>query len=219
MTRLGVSVCAAALLIGAVGARSAAGDVRRERPERRPYIVEVGEPYAINADKLQYEVRHISEMQTYVGAYGYPDYAEVQEIVPEWPWESYEVRLFYLDRDLELDFSPVIISSAFPNFGVLKFRGVIPPEKRHEIEVVLEARRTPPAPVAVAAPVPAPAVTTPPQRSSGGLNEALVARIEAAAERAAQAADRAAQDSEAAARAAERTVNIVTKMEADAEVP
>ncbi len=211
MTRSGVCVLAAALLLGAASAPTVFGDVRKERTERRPYIQEVGEPYAINFERLQYEGNHISELQEYVQDYGFPDYSEIQEILPEWPWEPYEVRLYYLDRNLEVDFSPALISPAFPNFGVLKFRGDIPAAKRHEIEVVLEARKTPPAPV-VAAPA-APAVAAPAPQNSGGLTEALVARIEAAAERAAQAADRAAQDSEAATRAAERTVNIVNKME------
>ncbi len=212
MTRLGVSVVTAALLLAAADTRGALGDVRRERTERRPYIVEVGEPYAISGERLQYESSHISELQTYLEEYGLPDYSEIQEILPDWPWEAYEVRLFYLDRNLEIDFSPAMISPAFPDLGLLKFRGEIPAAKRHEIEVVLEARRTPPAPVVVA-PAAAPPVAAPQAQSSGGLTEALVARIEAAAERAAQAADRAAQDSEAAARAAERTVNIVNKME------
>lgn len=220
MTRFGVFFLTVALLLGAASARGAFGDVRRERTERRPYVEEIGEPYAINPEKLQYEINHISELQTYVSAYGYPDYAEIQEILPEWPWEPYEVRLYYLDRNLETDFSPVIVSPAFPNFGVLKFSGSITAEKRHEIELVLEARKTLPVPVPVAA-APAPVMApAPAQSSSSGLTEALVARIEAAAERAAQAADRAAQDSEAAARAAERTVNIVDKMEQEgAEAP
>ncbi len=213
MTRVGVGLLTAALLLAAVNARGAFGDVRRERTERRPYIEEVGEPYAINPERLQYESGHISELKTYMHEYGDPDYAEIQEILPEWPWEPYEVRLYYLDRNLEVDFSPVIISSAFPNFGVLKSRSRIPASKRHEIEVVLEARRTPRVPVTVVAAPPPQVGAAPPAPSSGGLTEALVARIEAAAERAAQAADRAAQDSEAAARAAERTINIVNKME------
>jgi hypothetical protein len=134
--------------------------------------------------------------------------------------------LYYMRWNLEMDFGGVFISEAAPDLGVLKFRSEMTPEKRHEIEVVLQAREAPPVPPVVApvqaapepapqaAPEPAPqAAPEPAPPSEGGLTEALVARIEAAAERAAQAADRAAQDSEAAARAAERTVNIVDKME------
>lgn len=210
MTRTGVPVVATALLLLAANAGAASGDVRRERTERRPYILEVDQPYAIGPERLQQEVDHISALMTYVGDYGYPEYTEIQDILPEWPWAPYEVRLYYMRRNLEVDFGPVILSEATPNFGVLKYQGDITPEKRHEIEVVLQAREAPPAPPVAAAEEP---VQPPAPPSEGGLTEALVARIEAAAERAAQAADSAAQDSEAAARAAERTVNIVDKME------
>jgi hypothetical protein len=224
MTRTGVSVATTALLLLAANAGAAFGDVRREQTERRPYIVEIGQPYEIGVQRLQDEINHISELKIYVRDYGYPDYSEIQEVSPDWPWEAYEVRLYYMRRNLEVDFSPVILSEATPNFGVLRFRGDITPEKRHEIEVVLQAREAPPPPPEAAAeqavpPPPPPeaaaeqAVPPPAPPSEGGVTEALVARIEAAAERATQAADQAAQASEAAARAAERTINIVDKME------
>jgi hypothetical protein len=212
MTRTGVGVVATALLLLATEVGAAIGEVRRERPARRPYIVEVGQPYAIGVQRLQYEIDHISALKTYVEEYGYPDYAEIQEISPDWPWEAYEARVYYMQPNLELDFGPVFLSEAAPDFGVLKFSGDITPEKRHEIEVVLQAREAPPPPPPPP-PAEAQAVQPPPPATEGGLTESLVARIEAAAERAAQAADRAAEDSEAAARAAERTVNIVDKME------
>jgi len=219
MTRTGVCVLATALLLLTTEAGAAIGEVRRERPPRRPYIVEVGQPYAIGVQKLQYEVDHISALKVYVQEYGYPDYAEIQEILPEWPWEPYEVRLYYMQWNLEVDFGPVSVSEATPNLGMLKFSGDMTAEKRHEIEVVLQAREAPPPPPpraeaqAVQPSAEAQAVQPPPPTTGGGLTESLVARIEAAAERAAQAADRAAQDSEAAARAAERTVNLVDKMQ------
>jgi len=200
------------------------GDVRRETPPNRPYIVEVGEPSEITMPAVEREAtRNISDLRESLNVYGLPDYAETQEIEPEWPWQAYEVRLYYLRRNLEADFGHVYLSPAMANFGVLKSRGEIPPAKKHLIEVILEARQTPPpapppmvgdaaesaAPSAPAAPPPAPAE----QSSGGGLTEALVARIEAAAERAALAADHAAESSEAAMRAADRTVSLVEKME------
>jgi hypothetical protein len=218
MTRTAVPVVATALLLLAANAGATSDDVRRERTERRPYILEIGQPYSIGVQRLARELKRISELKVYVGEYGYPDYAEIQDILPQWPWKPYEVRLYYMRWNLELDFGGVFLSEAAPNFGVLRFRGEMTPKKRHEIEVVLQAREAPPvAPAAApvqAAPEPAPqAAPEPAPPSAGGMTEALVARIEAAAERAAQAADRAAQDSEAATRAAERTVNIVDKME------
>lgn len=210
MTQKGLLVLTTVVLLSVLHSGAAFGDVRRERTARRPYIVEIGQPYAINAHRLQYEIDHISQLNEYVAKYGYPDYAEIQETSPEWPWEAYETRLYYLQRNLETDFSPVLLSPAAPNFGVLKFRGDITPEKRHEIELILQPREKPAVPPPVAAAPPAVAAQPP---TDHGLTEALVARIEAAAERAAQAADRATAESEAAVRAADRTTNIVETME------
>lgn len=196
----------------------ARGEVRRVISEDRPNIIEIGQPHEISMAALRREARLISELGDYLGTYGRPDYAETQEVAPQWPWESYEVRLYYLDRDIEADFGHVFVSPAAPYFGMRKYAGPIPQDKRHQIEVILQVRQTPPpAPVVAAAPpppLPAPAVAE--QPPSGGLTEALVARIEAAAERAAQAADHAAEQSEAAVRAADRTVNLVEKMEQSA---
>lgn len=189
-------------------------DVRRERTERRPYVVEVGEPYSITMPTLRNEGDYISELHSYLSLYGYPEFAEVQEIEPEWPWESYEVRLYYLRRNLEIDFGHVFVDMAMPNYGVLKYQGDIPADKRHEIEVILESRVTPPPPPPLTtAAVPAAVVAPPAPSSEGLISEAVLSRLEAAAERAAQAADRATTESEAAARAAERTESIVSKME------
>ena len=209
----GLGVVVALIITVPMMARS---DVRRETTERRPYIVEIGQPSEITMRAVHREARNISELTEYLADYGYPDYAETQEIAPQWPWEAYEVRLYYLARDIEVDFGHVILSPAAAHLGMRKFTGPIPPDKRHEIEVVLQARQAPlAAPVVAGAPPPPPPPAAPvaaEQPSTGGLTEALVARIEAAAERAAQAADHAAEQSEAAVRAADRTVTIVEKM-------
>jgi hypothetical protein len=213
MIERGLGVLVAAAVLASALPATVLGDVRRETTPRRPYIVEIGEPYSISMGALQREASKILELQEYLSAYGYPDYAEIQEIQPQWPWESNEVRLYYLRRDLETDFGHVIFSAAMPNLGVLKFLGPIPPDKAHQIEVILQARQAPalpPAPIAEAvAPAAAPAL----EASTGGLSEALVARLEAAAERAAQAADRAVSESDAAVHAADRTENIVAKLD------
>lgn len=204
----------AGLLASALPAH-AIGNVRRETTAYRPYIVEVGEPYEISMETLQVEAESLSELEVYLKDYGYPDYAEVQEIEPQWPWAPREVRVYYLRRNLEADFGHVIVSSALTTLGVAAYVNQIPPEKAHQIELILEARRTQPpvpAPVAMAA-APVPAATA---SGKGWLNEALVARIEAAAERASQAADRAVSESDAAVSAADRTENIVNQLEQSA---
>jgi hypothetical protein len=206
------------LLIGTAWGPSVA-DVRRERTERRPTITEVGEPYSISMATVQREAAKISDLRDFLVRNGYPDYAEVQEVAPAWPWESYEVRLYYMAWNLEVDFGHVLFSDALADLGVQKFWGEITPEKRHEIDVILQARQAPPAPPAVEAPPampPAPAPVEPeaqaPLPSSQSL-EVLVERLEAAAERASRAADSAVEQSEAAVRAADRTVSIVEQLE------
>jgi hypothetical protein len=192
------------------------GDVRRTTPERRPYITELGEPYGISFNTLDSEARKNSDMRAYLTRYGWPDYAEIQEIIPEWPWESYEVRMFYLHRNLEVDFSHVVVSRALTDYGLLRYQGSIPSMKRHEIEVILEARNAPPPPPppAVVQPQDEPSSEPAPQTSGDGLSEEMVRRIETAVDRAVRAADVAAEQSARAASAAERTVDLVDKMEA-----
>jgi hypothetical protein len=208
------AVLTATLLLTLTVAGGAFGDVRHETTERRPYIVEIGDPYSISRATLQREAQVISALREHLELYGYPDYAEIQEIQPDWPWTAYEVRLYYMRRNLEADYGHVNLSVAALSFGLLKFVGDIPADKRHQIEETLQSRSAPPAgsAVAMAAPPPAGALRAGGPRSAE-ISEALVGRVEAAAERAAQAADRAVQESDAAARAADRTVNIVDKME------
>jgi hypothetical protein len=193
---------AAVVLAGVAPAHAVSSSTRRETTARRPYIVEVGEPYAIGMERLQEEAGRLSELRDYMKDYGCPDYAEIQEIEPQWPWESSEVRVYYLRRNLEVDFAHVIISEAAPNLGVMVFVGDIPPAKAQQIEVALQSHQAP------SLAQPGPAVAT----SGGVLSEALVARIEASAERAARAADEAVAESEAAVRAADKTDSIVSKI-------
>lgn len=227
MTRRGLFVLAAATLFSLATAGPSFGDVRRQTTRRRPYIVEIGEPYSISMPTLRREAGKINELREYLDYYGRPDYVEIQEISPDWPWESYEVRLYYLRRNLETDFGHVFFSAAMPDLGVLKFQGEIAPDKRHEIEVVMQAREAqpPPAPIAEAPPAPPVPAAEPAEpevaekRLTGDVIEALVQRIEAAAERSSQAADRAVEQSKAAVRAADRTVDIVDQLGQSARQP
>jgi hypothetical protein len=204
MAKMGLIVLTAVGLVAASAFGADTDDARRPPTERRPYIIEVGEPYSLSMSGVHSESGRISHLRTYLEQYGYPDYAEIQEIEPQWPWESYEVRLYYMRRDLEADFAHVFLSPAEPGFGEIRFQGLITPEKRHEIEVILAAREAPPPP---------PVQSTEPEEGLGTAHlESLVARVEAAAERASQAADRAVESSEAAKRAADRTVQVVDQL-------
>ena len=210
-------IIGSAILATVFIAQGVQGDIRRTTPERRPYITELGEPYSISFNTLDDEASKNSDMRAYLNRYGWPDYAEIQEVMPEFPWESYEVRLFYLRRNLEVDFSHVVVSRALTDYGLLRYQGNIPSQKRHEIEVILEARLAPPPPPPPAAvqPQEEPSSEPAPQTSGDGLTEEMVRRIEIAVDRAVRASDVAAEQSARAASAAERTVNLVDKMESD----
>jgi hypothetical protein len=219
MTHKRLFVFATVVLLSSTAVGPALGDVRRERSDRKPTITEIGEPYSISMATVEREAEKISDLRDYLIRNGYPDYAEVQEVSPDWPWESYEVRLYYMHWNIEVDFGHVLFSDAVADLGVEKYLGEIPPEKRHEIEVILQARQTPAAapvieapPTTQAAPAAAEPAAAAPSPPVGNL-EAIVARLEAAAERASKAADSAVEQSEAAVRAADRTVSIVNKLE------
>ena len=156
MTHRRFFVLATVVLLSGTTSRPCVGDVRRERTAQRPTVTEIGEPYSISMATVQREAEKISDLRDFIIRNGYPDYAEVQEVAPQWPWESYEVRLYYMHWNLEVDFGHVLFSTAMADLGVEKFQGEIAPEKRHEIAVVLQARQTPPEPPAAAAPATAP---------------------------------------------------------------
>jgi len=189
MTHRRFFVLATVLLLSGATGRPSVGEVRREQTDRRPTVTEIGVPYSISMATVQREAEKISDLRDFIIRNGYPDYAEVQEVAPRWPWESYEVRLYYMHWNLEVDFGHVLFSSAMTDLGVEKFQGEIAPEKRHEIDIILQARQVPPpaeAPVVVSPPpvaappmapaAPAePAAVAPPPASSS--LEALVARL------------------------------------------
>ena len=90
----------ATLLLSGVAFRPCCGDVRRERSDRHPTVTEIGQPISISMAAVQREAEKISDMRDFIIRNGYPDYAEVQEVSPEWPWESYEVRSYYMHWNL-----------------------------------------------------------------------------------------------------------------------
>jgi hypothetical protein len=199
MSKSGVGLLVAAAVLADVALTHAEVDgTRSERDGGRPYIVEVGVPFAISMEELRQEASGIPELRDCLQDYGSPDYAEIQPIEPEWPWAPSEVRVYYLLRNLQLRFAHLGVTTAAPNLGVMVFRGGIPREKVQQIHVALHLPAQP-----------GPAIAT----GSGGVEgEALVARLEASAERAEQAADEAVAQSEAAVLAADRTENIVRKI-------
>jgi len=210
---------AAALVLAPAVAVAIGPEVERVTPPNRPYIVEVGSPQPLSSRGLDQEMKLDSDLQEYLQHYGWPDYAEVQEIEPNVPWAAYEVRIYYLKRNVEIAFGRAFISPSVTNLGVLKYQGLMdqvtrdrivalatPPQTLAQEQASVEVK---PVVVAAAAPAPAPEEAAPAQEDEIDM---LVRRVEAAADRASAAADRAADASQAATTAADRTVTILEKV-------
>src|SRR5512143_3927124 len=110
MTHKRLLVLATTILLSGGFFRPALGDVRRERSERHPTVKEIGQPYSISMATLGQESEKLSDLRDFIIRNGYPDYAEVQEVAPDWPWESYEIRAYYMHWNLEVDFGRVLFS-------------------------------------------------------------------------------------------------------------
>jgi len=179
-----VAVLVAVTGVGAQGLRT---------PSYRPYITEVGPPHTINRKQLDKETQVNSDLESWIHDYGYPDVAEIQEVVPEYGWSDYEVRIYYLARNQELAFGRIAFfprqgDPAFvSNYGLVKFQGSVQPENRKRVQYA--ARISP---------------------CVGGDS---LDRILAAAERAERAALVAEKESMRAADAAARAETAVNNME------
>lgn len=198
----------AALVLAPAAAMAIGPEVERVTPANRPYIVEVGGPRPLSSLGLDREMKLDSDLNEYIRHYGWPDYAEVQEIEPNPPWAGYEVRVYYLKRSVELAFGRAFISPSVTNLGVVKYQGLMDQATRDRIV----ALATPPQTFAQQrAPVEIRAVAAPAAAPEDEI-EMLVRRVETAADRASAAADRAAESSQAATAAADRTTTILEKV-------
>ena len=122
---VGRIVLVVVVLIGlAFSSGARAADMRQAYA--RPDVTEFGDPVLISREVLDRELAVNSEMRTFVAMYGWPDYAEVQEVTVVEPLASYEVRLYYLRRNHELAFSRVHVSPVIHDFGVRTYEGPIP---------------------------------------------------------------------------------------------
>lgn len=93
----------------------------------RPGIVDLDEPILIDRDALRREMRLNVNLAEYIDLYGYPDYAEIQEVQLQEPFAPYEVRLYYLKQNNYMAYGRVHIAPIIDDFGVRKFEGPIPP--------------------------------------------------------------------------------------------
>lgn len=125
MNRFGVTALAA-LVGGLVSAGAATADLRPS--VHRPALVEVGDPTMVDRSALRKEMERISDLKDHVARHGWPDYAEVQPVVAEDPFDEYEVRIYYILRQREFDFSHVDAAPWVKDFGIKRYEGPIPTE-------------------------------------------------------------------------------------------
>jgi hypothetical protein len=130
--------CLAIFLFG-LAARASA-DLRPSK--NRPDVFEIGDPIPISTDLLQREAASNNELREYMDSYGYPDYAEIQEIDVQEPFVPYEVRLYYLRRNKQLAFGRVYVAPSVTNFGAKKYEG---PIGKDVLKRISAARTTTPA--------------------------------------------------------------------------
>jgi hypothetical protein len=238
MGRLGrVAVLALVVAVGGSAVTSA-----QLRPAaNRADVIEVGEPIIISRDVLKLEMQRNIELREYVELYGWPEYAEVQEVQVQEPFAPYEVRLYYLRRDQYLAFGRVHVAPSVYDYGVVKYEGAISeadlnrlltaqPTAAQAAEAPSEPPSQPPPPAKmdeqpeqkkaeavepeVEPMVMASAEVEPvpvPPAPSGDL-EATIQRLEAAADRAAAAADDAERASTAAKNSAERATTTLDRV-------
>jgi hypothetical protein len=210
VVRIGLTVL---VLLGLVFCSAApASDIRPAT--NRPDVMEIGDPVLISRQLLQEELERNAEMRSYVARYGWPDYAEVQEVTVDEPLAAYEVRLYYLRRNQQLSYSRVHVSSAFPEAGIRTYNGPIPADDLARILTARGEVEVPPpsAPPPAVAPVePADVGVEPRDPSDEGIPEAVL-RLEAAADRAALAAEMAERAAAAANVSAGRANAVLDKM-------
>jgi hypothetical protein len=99
----------------------------RAVPER-PGIFEIGDPVMINKTSLEHEMRLNANLASFIENYGWPDYAEIQEVQVDYPFAPYEVRIYYLRRNSYMAYGRVIVAPSVFDYGIRKYEGDIRPE-------------------------------------------------------------------------------------------
>jgi hypothetical protein len=94
----------------------------------RQDVFDIGAPIPISRQTLEQEMRRNVELSEYIRTYGFPDYVEVQEVRPQWPWAAYEVRVYYLRRNSQMAFGRVNVAPSVTNYGLERFAGPIDQE-------------------------------------------------------------------------------------------
>lgn len=124
--RLGVVMVSVLAVVVIAASGVVATDLRPSA--ERPDVIEIGDPVMISRSAFDREMRLNGNMAEYVELFGRPDYVEVQEVQVQEPFAPYEVRLYYLRRNLYLAFGRVVVAPSVGDYGVRKFEGPIRPE-------------------------------------------------------------------------------------------
>jgi len=204
VVRLGLAVL---VLLGLAFTGEARASELRQAIDR-PDVTEIGNPILISREVLDRELARNTAMAGFIAKYGWPDYAEVQEVAIVEPLAPYEVRLYYLRRNEQYAYTRAYVSPALRDFGVRTYRGSIPEETLARILTAKGEIAAPTEPVAEEV-VRKDIAAAPPAVDEV---EALVLRLEAAADRASLAAEMADRASKAASASADRANATLDKM-------
>lgn len=224
---------AVSVLLAGVAAGSLVARAELRPAVERPEIIEIGDPVIVSHQAVDREMSRNVELRNYIDLYGWPDYAEIQEVQIQEPFAPYEVRLYYLRRDRYLAFGRVHVAPSVYDYGVRKYEGPIRPETLDrlltaqavtEVESVPAAATIPEAatqeePVAAETSEtvesdeqPAALAEAPQVQASDEGVPAAVLRLEAAADRAALSAGLAERASLAAKESADRATSTLERV-------
>lgn len=149
----------------------------------RPYVCDIGQPKPLSYRSFQEVLSHNGAVRAVVARLGLPDWAEIQKVSTDAPWNSYEVRTYYRDSNRMYAFARAFILDS-TEIVLVRYQGPIPPGK---FPAVRHARLTDADQDALRA-------------------ERAAAEAEARAEAAERGADRAAQVAEVASQDFKRSL-------------
>jgi hypothetical protein len=96
----------------------------------------------LDRDELEAEMRRNEALRVQVRHHGYPDLAQRWDVHAELPWDSYIVRLFYLDARTEIAFSRAYALGR-PYVGLLRYRRPLSEEMAQQVRQYLAVAPAP----------------------------------------------------------------------------
>ena len=93
--------------------------------DQRPYICDIGQAEPLSMASFVQLVQDDSAIRAMVARIGMPDAAELQRVLVNDPWLSYEIRTYYRDYDRMYVFGRAFILGN-PQISLLRHEGPIP---------------------------------------------------------------------------------------------